>query len=136
MHRCTRQRFVGVLDSRLPVDRFLEDCAMSELTSDQMIKWLERFAALLAENKDHLTQLDSAIGDADHGANMDRGFKAVLGKKAEFQGKDISTVFKTVAMTFISTACRASGPLYCTFLLQATLPAGRQPSIIPAQLAA
>jgi dihydroxyacetone kinase-like protein len=63
---------------------------MSELTSDQMIKWLERFAALLAENKDHLTQLDSAIGDADHGANMDRGFKAVLGKKAEFQGKDIA----------------------------------------------
>ncbi len=92
---------------------------MSELTSDQMIKWLERFAALLAENKDHLTQLDSAIGDADHGANMDRGFKAVLGKKAEFQGKDIATVFKTVAMTLISTVGGASGPLYGTFFLQA-----------------
>jgi dihydroxyacetone kinase-like protein len=83
---------------------------MSELTSDQMIKWLERFAALLAENKDHLTQLDSAIGDADHGANMDRGFKAVLGKKTEFQGKDVATVFKTVAMTLISTVGGASGP--------------------------
>src|SRR5260221_3552397 len=109
MHRCTRRRFVGVLDSRLPVDRFLEGCPMSELTSDQMIKWLERFAALLAENKDHLTQLDSAIGDADHGANMDRGFKAVLRKKAEVQGKDIATVVKTVAITLEFTDGRGSG---------------------------
>src|SRR5260370_31857871 len=89
MHRCTRQRFVGVLDSRLPVDGLREGCAMSELTSDQMIKWLERFAALLAENKDHLTQLDSAIGDADHGANMDRGFKAVFGYSSKRQHKEI-----------------------------------------------
>jgi len=102
---------------------------MSELTSDQMIKWLERFAALLAENKDHLTQLDSAIGDADHGANMDRGFKAVLGKKTEFQGKDIATVFKTVAMTLISTVGGASGPLYGTFFLQAGLLAAGKSSI-------
>ena len=102
---------------------------MPELTSDQMIKWLERFAALVAENKDHLTQLDSAIGDADHGANMDRGFKAVLGKKTEFQGKDIATVFKTVAMTLISTVGGASGPLYGTFFLQAGLPAAGKSSI-------
>ena len=102
---------------------------MPQLTSDQMIKWLERFAALLAENKDHLTQLDSAIGDADHGANMDRGFKAVLGKKTEFQGKDIATVFKTVAMTLISTVGGASGPLYGTFFLQAGLLAAGKSSI-------
>jgi dihydroxyacetone kinase-like protein len=102
---------------------------MSELTSDQMVKWLERFAALVAENKDHLTQLDSAIGDADHGANMDRGFQAVLKKKPEFQGKDIATVLKTVAMTLISTIGGASGPLYGTFFLQASLAAGAKPSI-------
>jgi dihydroxyacetone kinase-like protein len=102
---------------------------MSELTSDQMVKWLERFAALVAENKEYLTQLDSAIGDADHGANMDRGFKAVLTKKPEFQGKDIATVFKTVAMTLISTVGGASGPLYGTFFLQASLAAGANPSI-------
>ncbi len=129
MQRSTRLRFAGGLDPRLPIDRFLEDCAMPELTSDQMIKWLERFAALLAENKDHLTQLDSAIGDADHGANMDRGFKAVLGKKTEFQGKDIATVFKTVAMTLISTVGGASGPLYGTFFLQAGLLAAGKSSI-------
>ena len=102
---------------------------MPELTSDQMIKWLERFAALVTENKDHLTQLDSAIGDADHGANMDRGFKAVLGKKTEFQDKDIATVFKTVAMTLISTVGGASGPLYGTFFLQAGLLAAGKSSI-------
>src|SRR5438132_2750956 len=122
MRRSTPPQCAGGSDPRLPIDRFLEDCPMPELTSDQMIKWLERFAALLAENKDHLTQLDSAIGDADHGANMDRGFKAVLGKKAEFQGKDIATVFKTVAMTLISTVGGASGPLYGTFFLQGALP--------------
>jgi dihydroxyacetone kinase-like protein len=102
---------------------------MSELTSDRMIKWLERFAALLAEHKDHLTQLDSAIGDADHGANMDRGFKTVLGKKAEFEGKDIATIFKTVAMTLISSVGGASGPLYGTFFLQAALNAGAKSTI-------
>jgi dihydroxyacetone kinase-like protein len=102
---------------------------MSELTSDQMIKWLERFAALLAEHKDHLTQLDSAIGDADHGANMDRGFKTVLGKKVEFEGKDIATIFKTVAMTLISTVGGASGPLYGTFFLQAALNTGAKSAI-------
>src|SRR5258708_13677125 len=126
MQRSTRLRFAGGFDPRLPVDGFLEDCAMSELTSDQMIKWLERFAALIAENKDHLTQLDSAIGDADHGANMDRGFKAELGKKAEFEGKDIATVFKTVAMTLISTVRGPRAPLHCTSFFQAPSPPGAQ----------
>jgi phosphoenolpyruvate---glycerone phosphotransferase subunit DhaL len=109
---------------------------MSELTSDQMIKWLERYAALLAENRDYLTQLDSAIGDADHGANMDRGFKAVLAKKAEFQGKDIATVFKTVAMTLISTVGGASGPLYGTFFLQAALATPGKSSVSPEEFGA
>jgi phosphoenolpyruvate---glycerone phosphotransferase subunit DhaL len=109
---------------------------MSELTSDQMIKWVERYAALLAENKDYLTQLDSAIGDADHGANMDRGFKAVLAKKADFQGKDIATVFKTVAMTLISTVGGASGPLYGTFFLQAALATPGKSSVSPEEFGA
>jgi phosphoenolpyruvate---glycerone phosphotransferase subunit DhaL len=109
---------------------------MSELTSDQMIRWVERYAALLAENKDYLTQLDSAIGDADHGANMDRGFKAVLAKKVDFQGKDIATVFKTVAMTLISTVGGASGPLYGTFFLQAALATPGKSSVSPEEFGA
>jgi dihydroxyacetone kinase-like protein len=109
---------------------------MSEITSDDMIKWLERFAALLAENRDYLTKLDAAIGDADHGANMDRGFKAVLTKKPEFQGKDMAAVFKTTAMTLISTIGGASGPLYGTFFLQAALAAGAKASISPDEFGA
>jgi len=97
---------------------------MSSITSDKIARWLERFAELVAQNKDYLTKLDSAIGDADHGANMDRGFKAVVAKKNEFVGKDIATVLKTAAMTLLSTVGGASGPLYATFFLQAAQAAG------------
>jgi dihydroxyacetone kinase-like protein len=74
---------------------------------------------VLAENRDYLIQLDAAIGDADHGANMDRGFKAVMSKTPEIADKDIGTIFKTVGMTLISTVGGAGGPLYGTFFLQA-----------------
>ena len=47
---------------------------------DDVVVWLKAFAATIAENKAYLTELDSAIGDADHGINMDRGFQAVLGE--------------------------------------------------------
>lgn len=102
---------------------------MSSITSEQIIRWLERFAGLVAENKDHLSQLDAAIGDADHGANMDRGFQAVLAKKSELAGKDITTMLKTVAMTLLSTVGGASGPLYGTFFLQASQAAGGKSEI-------
>jgi dihydroxyacetone kinase-like protein len=104
---------------------------MVVITSEQINRWLDRFAALIAENKDYLTQLDAAIGDADHGANMDRGFQSVLTKKAELQGKDIGTILKTVAMTLLSTVGGASGPLYGTFFLQASLAAGGKSEISP-----
>jgi dihydroxyacetone kinase-like protein len=63
--------------------------------------------------------LDAAIGDADHGANMDRGFRAVMGKLPEVGDKDIGTILKTVGMTLLSTVGGAGGPLYGTFYLQA-----------------
>jgi dihydroxyacetone kinase-like protein len=68
-----------------------------------------------------LVQLDAAIGDADHGANMDRGFKAVINKMPEISDKDIGTIFKTVGMTLLSTVGGAGGPLYGTLFLQAAL---------------
>jgi len=74
-------------------------------------------------------QLDAAIGDADHGANMDRGFQAVLAKKSDLAGKDITTILKTVAMTLLSTVGGASGPLYGTFFLQASQAAGGKSEI-------
>ena len=84
-----------------------------------MLRWLQNCAETYVQQKDELTQLDAAIGDADHGANMARGFTAVQGKLADLKDKDLGTIFKTVAMTLISTVGGASGPLYGTFFLQA-----------------
>jgi phosphoenolpyruvate---glycerone phosphotransferase subunit DhaL len=89
------------------------------IVRDDALEWIKACANVLAENRDYLTQLDAAIGDADHGANMDRGFKAVMNKLPEFSDKDIGTIFKTVGMTLISTVGGAGGPLYGTFFLQA-----------------
>ncbi len=89
------------------------------ISGDDVVGWIRRSAELLAENRDYLTQLDAAIGDADHGANMDRGFRAVLQKLPTVADKDIGTVLKTVGMTLVSTVGGAGGPLYGTFFMQA-----------------
>lgn len=88
------------------------------ITREAVIQWIQSFAGAIAENKDYLTQLDSDIGDGDHGANMHRGFQAVLGKLPTVADKDISAIFKLVGMTLISTVGGASGPLYGTFFMQ------------------
>ncbi|MEJ2706877.1 MAG: dihydroxyacetone kinase subunit DhaL [Anaerolineales bacterium] len=89
------------------------------IRQEDIIGWIKASVEVLAENKVYLTELDAAIGDADHGANMDRGFKAVLNKLPELNDKDIGTIFKTVGMTLLSTVGGAGGPLYGTFFLQA-----------------
>ena len=89
------------------------------VTRDDVITWLKTCGQVIAENKDYLTQLDSDIGDADHGFNMDRGFKAALAKLPSVADKDIGTVFKSVGMTLVSTVGGAGGPLYGTFFMQA-----------------
>lgn len=89
------------------------------ITRDNILDWITRYAEVLAQDREYLTQLDAAIGDADHGANMDRGFRAVMKKMPEIQDKDIGTVFKTVGMTLLSTVGGAGGPLYSTIFLQA-----------------
>jgi dihydroxyacetone kinase-like protein len=85
---------------------------------DDVVAWLERCAAVIEENRDYLTQLDAAIGDADHGANMDRGFKAFMAKLPSVVDKDIGTILKTLGMTLVATVGGAGGPLYGTFFLQ------------------
>lgn len=91
------------------------------ITRDDTLNWVKAIASVIGENSAYLTQLDAAIGDADHGANMDRGFKAVMNKMPEVGDKDIGTIFKTVGMTLISTVGGAGGPLYGTFFLQVGL---------------
>jgi dihydroxyacetone kinase-like protein len=106
---------------------------MPNISSDQIFTWIERFAAHIAEQKDYLTQLDAAIGDADHGANMNRGLQAVLAKKTELQKPDIGAMLKGVAMTLISTVGGASGALYGTFFLQASTLAGGRTELSPSE---
>lgn len=89
------------------------------ITQKMVLKWLAACAESIAENRDYLTELDAAIGDADHGANMDRGFKAVAAKLPELQDKDIGAIFKAVGMALLSTVGGAGGPLYGTFFIQA-----------------
>jgi len=86
---------------------------------DDVLAWVNAVASTISENSAYLTQLDAAIGDADHGANMERGFKAVINKMPEMRDKDIGTIFKTVGMTLLSTVGGAGGPLYGTFFIQA-----------------
>jgi len=86
--------------------------------------WIREFARLIAANRDLLTELDSAIGDADHGANMDRGMTAVL---AALDGQDAGTpamLLKRTGMTLICTVGGASGPLYGTAFLRMAAAAG------------
>lgn len=90
------------------------------VTQAQILQWLEAYATEIGENKAYLTELDAAIGDADHGINMDRGFKKVSTQLPTLTDKDISNILKTVSMTLISSIGGASGPLYGTWFLRAS----------------
>jgi dihydroxyacetone kinase-like protein len=91
---------------------------LAAITRADFSRWLMIFANLIAANKDYLTELDSAIGDADHGINMERGFQAVLLKLPSLADQDIGSICKAVGMTLVSTVGGASGPLYGTFFIQ------------------
>src|SRR5579864_2640423 len=91
----------------MPVDR------------DAVLAWFAELQRVYAVNKEQLTELDSAIGDADHGANMDRGFTAVKADLEKNAPASIGAIFKAAAATLIKTVGGASGPLYGTFFLRA-----------------
>jgi phosphoenolpyruvate---glycerone phosphotransferase subunit DhaL len=82
--------------------------------------WVGEFARLVREQRDELTRLDAAIGDADHGANLDRGLTAVMSALEAESPTDPAAILKTVATTLIRTVGGASGPLYGTFFLRAS----------------
>lgn len=90
------------------------------ITKHQIVQWLQDFATEIEQNKDYLTELDAAIGDADHGINMERGFKKVMSQLPSVADKDIGSILKSVSMTLISSVGGASGPLYGTFFLRAS----------------
>ena len=105
------------------------------VTRDQIVKWLELTAAVMHENKDYLTQLDSPIGDADHGINMNRGFRKVLEKLPSVADKDIGNILKTTGMTLISSVGGASGPLYGTFFMRGGMAADAKEELTGEDLA-
>ena len=90
------------------------------VTKQQIIQWLQSIAVVLEQNKDYLTELDAAIGDADHGINMNRGFQKVASQLPSVADTDIGSILKTVSMTLISSVGGASGPLYGTMFLRAS----------------
>jgi len=86
---------------------------------NMVIRVIENMADLIAEKKDFLTELDSKIGDGDHGINMNRGFVAVRSKLGGVRERSIGSILKTVGMTLVSTVGGASGPLYGTAFMYA-----------------
>ncbi|WGE45787.1 dihydroxyacetone kinase subunit DhaL [Actinobacillus equuli] len=88
------------------------------ISKQQILQWLENCNQVMSEQRDFLTQLDTEIGDGDHGLNMQRGFSKALEKVASVTDKDIGTILKTVGMTLLSQVGGASGPLYGTLFIK------------------
>lgn len=94
------------------------------MDSGALERWIRAFADAVSDNEELLTQLDSAIGDADHGSNMARGMKAVVAKMDAAPVAAPAALFKQTGMTLVSTVGGASGPLYGTLFLRMGQSAG------------
>jgi dihydroxyacetone kinase-like protein len=105
------------------------------ITTAELASVLETFADRIHDARDELTKLDSAIGDADHGINMDRGMTAVRGLLPELSEGDAGTLFKQTGMKLISTVGGAAGPLYGTLFLRMGTTLGDATEITDHQLA-
>jgi len=94
-----------------------------------IIAWLNHLTSVYQENRQYLTDLDSPIGDADHGINMVRGFEKVQEKLPELQEKSIDQLLKQVGMTLVGTVGGSSGPLYGTFFMKGAAAGKEQESL-------
>lgn len=103
--------------------------------NQNVFKVLEEINKAIKDNKEFLTKLDAAIGDADHGINLSRGFEAVVTKLKDSPEEDIASILKKVGMTLISTVGGASGPLYGTAFMKAATPV-KDKDIITKEVAA
>ncbi|MFB8189839.1 dihydroxyacetone kinase subunit DhaL [Microbacterium sp. NPDC055988] len=109
---------------------------MAAVDTAVLTDWVSRFGTAVTEKRDWLTELDSAIGDADHGANMARGMNAVSEKLAAGAPATVDDLLKTVGMTLVSSVGGASGPLYGTFFLRMGMAAGAESELDGPALAA
>ena len=110
--------------------------AAETVSLERLVAWLSRFTQLVTENRSYLTELDSAIGDADHGSNMARGMAAVMEKTAAAPSSAVDELFKLVGMTLVTSVGGASGPLYGTFFLRFGTTVGAVTELDSAGLAA
>ncbi|WP_410012383.1 dihydroxyacetone kinase subunit DhaL [Sodalis sp. C49] len=99
------------------------------ITRQHIVSWLQLCAEVFTEQRDFLTQLDSDIGDGDHGLNMNRGFNKVLEKLPSVADKDIGFILKNTGMTLLSSVGGASGPLFGTFFIRAAQSANAKQSL-------
>jgi dihydroxyacetone kinase-like protein len=107
-----------------------------DVTTAALTAWIRAFGDLVSENRDHLTALDSAIGDADHGSNMDRGMTAAVAALEEADPATAGAVLTKVGMTLVSTVGGASGPLFGTFFLRMGTSLGDAQTVTPQQFSA
>ena len=91
--------------------------------------WIREFARVIGDNAQFLTDLDAAIGDADHGINMNRGMAAVVAALDDAPPPDLAALCKKVGMTLVSSVGGASGPLYGTFFLRMATVVGAVDSV-------
>jgi phosphoenolpyruvate---glycerone phosphotransferase subunit DhaL len=110
------------------------------VTAAGVTAWLRAYAAEVAARRDELTELDAAIGDADHGVNMDRGMQAVAAKlpdaaRGPAEDVPLGPFFKTVGMTLVSTVGGAAGPLYGTLFLEMGKAAAERTTLTTAEWA-
>jgi phosphoenolpyruvate---glycerone phosphotransferase subunit DhaL len=90
-----------------------------QINADHVIRFVERAAERIKERRDELTALDAPIGDADHGANLDRGFSAAAVRLSSLEDEDIGAILDTIGKTLLSTVGGAAGPLYGTAFIRA-----------------
>src|SRR5256712_13859267 len=93
------------------------------VSSAQLYTWLERYAGIVAEQKQYLTGLDAAIGDGDHGINMDRGFQTLLVKLAPVRAKDVAALLMTTGMALVGSAGGSAGRVLRRLFERAACPA-------------
>ena len=106
------------------------------VTLDRLLSWLKLFRDKVTEQASYLTELDSAIGDADHGSNMTRGMNAVVEKISASPARTVDELFKSVGMTLVTSVGGASGPLYGTFFLRMAAAGGPVDQLDAAELGA
>ena len=97
------------------------------ITAAEVRAWIGRFSADMTEHRAELVMLDTAIGDGDHGTNMDRGMRKAVEKLDALESDDIGAILKAVGMALVSSVGGAAGPLYGTLFLQmGTATTGRE----------